>query len=331
MKRICCLAVLLIGLTSLSFAYVQVNLISPTADSSSAAPIHLVAQAQSPGVIMGWAAYIDGQNAWLGAGSPSVDVWIPAALGSHQLVVRAWDGSGSIAGFAAVQITVVPDGLPVPPQNAVVFDKIQQKGNWGSCNSSDCAGGSGKGVYWMAQNQSAPSLSGSSMEIFNSGAWANALWWQKLGANSDKHNFLWDFYFYVGSNYKVSNQALEFDSFQFIDGYNYMMGTECVYPSQIWDTWDEATGHWIHSTIPCPRFAPNTWHHMQLYTTTNASKHQYTYVTLVIDGKSTAVNITANAKYLNWGNNVGVQWQLDENANGSGDYEWVDNAKLTIW
>jgi hypothetical protein len=251
-------------------------------------------------------------------------------MGTHQLFVYAQDNHGTF-GFASVQITVVSDGLPTPPPNAVVFDKIQQRGNWGSCHDPGCAGGSGQGTYWMAQNQATPSLSGSSAEFFNSGAWANALWWQKLGANSNTRNFLWDFYFWVDSNYNVATQALEFDSFQFINGYNYMMGTECVYPSQIWDTWDEASGHWIHSNIPCPHFVPNTWHHMQLYTTTNVNAQQYTFVTMVIDGKSIPMNITGNALYLNWGNNVGVQWQLDQNANGSGVHEWMDNAKLTIW
>ena len=66
--------------------------------------------------------------------------------------------------------------------------------------------------------------------------------------------FLWDFYFYVDSNANASAQALEFDSFQFVNGYNYMMGTECVYPSQLWDTWNESTGHWIHSKHPLPAF-----------------------------------------------------------------------------
>jgi hypothetical protein len=330
MKRVCCLLGLFICLTSFSFANVQVNIISPTSNSSSAAPIHLVANAVGQAVIIGWAAYIDGQVAWTGPAAATVDVWFPVAMGPHQLVVHAWDNHGTF-GTAIVQITVVSDGLPVPPPNAIAFDKIQQNGNWGSCNSSGCAGGSGLGVYWMAQNQSSPALSGSSAEFFNSGAAANALWWQKFGANSNAHNFLWDFYFYVNSNYNVSAQALEFDAFQFVNGYNYMMGTECVYPSQIWDTWDEASSHWIHSSIPCPHFAPNTWHHMQLYTTTNVSKLQYTYVTMVIDGKSIPMNITGNALYLNWGNNVGVQWQLDDNANGSGYHEWMDNAKLTIW
>ncbi len=330
MKRFSCLVGLLICLTSLSFANVQVNLISPTSNSSSAAPIHLVATAVGQAVTIGWQASVDGQVVWTGPAVPSIDTWIPVSMGAHQLVVHAWDSHGTF-GTAIVQITVVSDGLPVPPPNAIMFNNIQRNGNWGSCNSSDCAGGSGQGAYWMAQNQTSPSLSGSSMEFFNSGSWANALWWQKLGGNNNVHNFLWDFFFYVDSNYNVAAQALEFDSFQFINGYNYMMGTECVYPSQIWDTWDEASGHWIHSKISCPRFAPNTWHHMQLYTTTNAGKYQYTYVTMVIDGKSTPVNITGNAKYLNWGNNLGVQWQLDQNANGSGIHEWMDNAKLTIW
>ena len=329
-KRFSCLLGLLFCLSSLSFAKLQVNLISPTSNSSSAAPIHLVANGVGPGVIIGWAAYIDGQLAWSGPGTSSVDVWFPAPMGTHQLVVHAWDGHGTF-GTAIAQVTVVADGLPTPPPNAIVFDKIEQNGNWGSCNSSDCAGGSGQGTYWMAQNQTTPALSGSSAEFFNSGAWANALWWQKLGPNSNMHNLLWDFYFYLDSNANASAQALEFDSFQFINGYNYMMGTECVYPSQIWDTWDEASSHWIHSSIACPHFAPNTWHHMQLYTTTDANKLQYTYVAMVIDGVPIPMNITGNAKNLNWGNNIGVQWQLDLNANGNGYHEWMDNAKLTIW
>jgi hypothetical protein len=70
---------------------------------------------------------------------------------------------------------------------------------------------------------------------------------------------------------------------------------------------------------------------MQLYATTNTTTHQYKYVTIVIDGKSTPMNITQSALYLHWNDNLGVQWQLDVNANGSGYSEWIDNAKLTAW
>ena len=54
-------------------------------------------------------------------------------------------------------------------------------------------------------------------------------------------------------------------------------------------------------------------------------------MTMVIDGQSTPVNITGNALNLNPGDNLGVQWQLDVNANGYGYHEWMDNAKLTVW
>jgi len=317
---------------SSSFATIRLTVTSPIPNSTSSAPLHLVASAVGTAPISGWLVYVDSQLAYQGPGSSGVDTWFPAPVGTHQILVRAVAVSNKIEyADQTMQVNVTPDGLPTPPPNAVVFDNIQQNGGWGSCNSSDCAGGSGLGVYWMAQNQTAPSLSGSSAEFYAAGVWENALWWQKLGNNSNAHNLLWDSYFYLDSNYNISAQALEFDAFQFIAGYNYMIGTECDYGLQVWDTWDELAGHWIHSNIACPRFAPNTWHHLQLYAQTSASTHQYTYVTIVVDGHSTAVDITGNAKYLNWGDNVGVQWQLDDNAIGSGYHEWMDNAKLTVW
>jgi hypothetical protein len=104
-----------------------------------------------------------------------------------------------------------------------------------------------------------------------------------------------------------------------------------VYPSGKWDTWDEASGHWVQSSLTCPKFSPNTWHHIQWYMTTNTSAHTYTYVTLVVDGNSRPVNVTNHAKNLGWGDNLGVQWQLDVNASGQGYHEWIDNATLAIW
>ena len=60
----------------------------------------------------------------------------------------------------------------MPPTNAIVFSNLQQRSGWQSCGSSSCAGGSGTTAYWMAQNQTTPSLSGSSMELQNAGVWA---------------------------------------------------------------------------------------------------------------------------------------------------------------
>ena len=130
MKRFFVVVGLLFCLSSLSFAAVQVNLISPTSNSSSAAPIHIVATANGQAIITGWQASIDGQVVWNGPAAPAIDTWIPAHIGTHQLVVHAWDSHGSL-GSAITQIMVVTDGLPVPPQNAITFSKIEQNGNWG--------------------------------------------------------------------------------------------------------------------------------------------------------------------------------------------------------
>lgn len=330
MRRLPLLAVLLIFACSASFAAVTVTLSSPTNNASSSAPLHLVASAQSPNKITGWVAYADNLIIYTGPALPNIDAFVPITLGAHQLTVRAWDSTGAYSS-QTIKLTVVSDGLPTPPGNATVFDMIHQRGGWASCHDPGCAGGSGQGTYWMAQNQTTPSLSGNSTQFYNSGIWANALFWQKLGPQDTARNFLWDFYFYVDSNYQVSGQALEFDIFQFLSGYNYMMGTQCDYWYQIWDTWDQATGQWLHTSIPCPHFSSNTWHHVQLYTQTLPETKQYKYVTLVVDGKSTPMNIVRKANYLNWSAQVGVQWQLDVNKNGSGYSEWVDNSKLTVW
>jgi hypothetical protein len=183
----------------------------------------------------------------------------------------------------------------------------------------------------MSQNQATPSLGGSSMELFNSGVWANSLWWQKVGANNSATHFLWDFYAQVDDTSATTAQALEFDSFQFVDGYNYMMGSQCNLAAGKWDVWDELNGAWLHTSVPCKTFAPNVWHHIQWYVQRAADTPKYTFVTLVVDGTAYTLNQTYSAKYLGWSDNVGVQYQLDVNATGTGYHEWVDQSTLTIW
>ncbi len=227
---------------------------------------------------------------------------------------------------------VAADGLPTPPPGAIVFSNVDDTSGWNWCNASSCSGGSGHGTYWMAQHQRTPSRDGAATEFYNSGVWENALWFKKLGANDGVHNFLWDFYFQVDDASLNNAQALEFDVFQFVHGYNYMIGTECNYDGgAVWDTWDEATGHWIHTGIPCHKFSANTWHHIQWYMTTNTNNHTYTHVTLVVDGDVKAVNITRPAKNLGWSDNLGAQFQMDDTAGGGAWHEWIDSEKLTVW
>jgi hypothetical protein len=221
--------------------------------------------------------------------------------------------------------------VPTPPASAAVFAHIERMNNWGSCNSSDCSGGSGNGEFWMAVNQSTPSMDGSSMQFHNSGVWGDALWWNKFGPQDNATNFLWDFYFRIEEGATNAAQALEFDSFQFRGGYNYMMGSQCNYASGWWDLWDGANRKWVRSTVACPKFSPGVWHHIQWYTQRVVGSPQYTFVTLVVDGVSYAINQTYSAKDVGWSKNVGVQYQLDVNSSGAAYEMWVDQSKLTVW
>jgi hypothetical protein len=169
------------------------------------------------------------------------------------------------------------------------------------------------------------------MELFNSGVWANSLWWQKVGGHDTASNFLWDFYALADDTSATAAQAFEYDSFQFIGGYNYMFGSQCNLAAAKWDLWDELDGKWVHSSAPCAKFAPNVWHHIQWYIQSNSKDHSYTFVTLVVDGTEYSLNQTYSAKNLGWSSNIGVQYQLDVNATGTGFHEWIDQSTLTIW
>lgn len=304
---------------------------------SDSGSIHVRAAASSSETITGWQIYLDNADVYTGPASGTIDADIHMTEGSHQLVIRAWDASGAY-GSQSVQATVsdpappvVHVGLPVPPATARIFRNVEEATEWGSCNSSRCAGGSGEGTFWHALNQTSPSLDGRSMDIYQDGRWSNALWWHKVGADSQATSFLWDFYVRLEPGSLKAGQALEYDAFQFVDGYNYMIGTECNYAAGVWDTWNEATQRWLHTSIPCEKFAPETWHHIQWYMTTDHKSHTYTYKTLVVDDTLYNLDQTQPAKYLGWHDDVGVQWQLDVNASGTGYHEWIDRSTFTIW
>lgn len=341
MKKYLMLFTVLTAYTCL--AQVTVKLSSPGSGATLSAPFQLNASASSGRPITGWHAYLDGNNVLTAGSTGNISGSVSASQGTHQLVVRAWDSSGSY-GDQTVQINVgsssgsgsppppSTNGLPTPPSAAKVFNNIDEiRTGWSSCLTRSCAGGSGKGSYWQAFNQTTPSLDGSSMEFFRDGVWGNALWWKKFGPIDNATNMLWDFYVRLDQASLSNAQSLEFDMFQFVNGYNYMIGTQCVYAAGKWDTWSEKAGNWIRTNIPCTKFPANTWHHIQWYVKMNHANHSYTYVTLVVDGQVYNLNQTQYAKNLGWSHNIGVQWQLDVNANGNGYHEWVDKAKLTVW
>jgi hypothetical protein len=149
----------------------------------------------------------------------------------------------------------------------VVFDDVQNTKNTGSCDAASCSGGSGSGTSWVTFNQTTPSLSGSSTEFLNSGAGFDTLWYWHLGANNAVNNIELDFELMVDSASQTGTQAFENGPQQYVGGYKYSMTMQCEYSTQVWRVWDQATNGWQATSVACPHWSPNVWHHVQMYIT----------------------------------------------------------------
>ncbi len=311
-----------------------VTVLSPYNGASVGSPVTFQASATSPNGIAGWVVYIDGSNAYqVDNYSNSLTASVSVGGGSHSVYIRAWDrvsGYGTSPTFSINVGSTSSSVLPTPPSTATVFNHIEDMSGFKSC-SANCAGGTSTTNYWMAQWQGSPSMDGSSVQFFNGGsAWANVLWYKSLGAYNWATNFLWDFYIYFDSTTIANLHTAEYDLYQAINGIELMIGSQCNFGLGRWDVWNQATNQWIGTSVPCNRFSPGAWHHIQWYLK-RVSSNQYKYVTLVVDGTPYSVNQTYYGNYQGWSDTLGVQWQLDLGGSGVDAHEWVDKAKLSIW
>lgn len=238
-----------------------------------------------------------------------------------------------------------------PPSNATVFANLDDSSSgWGQCTGS-CAGGTTASTYYIAQFQTTPSLDGSSTNLHVDGpAWTDALFWNKLGPHNNYKNFQTDFWFMVDKNASQIGQALEFDTFQFNSGTEYMFGTQCDYATGTWDVWNQKQGRWISlSTLPCAKFAPDVWYHIT-WSFHRTSRKQVSYDSLrVMQYDSTGTVVVADHAYSvnmvelagpmpsGWSDDMGVQFQTDLNGQAgttgfpSTVNTWIEKVTLTAW
>jgi hypothetical protein len=235
--------------------------------------------------------------------------------------------------FSPAPAPAKPSGaLPAPPQNAIVFDQIQNDSDgWKDC--SLCAEGThSTDNFWMAPFQSSPSMTGSSRELFVGGpTWTNVLYIKTIPGNSAASHFLWDFYFYLDPTSAANVWATEFDLWQVVGGREFMIGSQCAVGDGHWDTWDQNHNKWITISIPCPRWTPSTWHHVQWFVERLVGTDQYRYDTLVVDGEVHNINQIYETSPTAWSDAIGIQWQLDQSSTGVPLHQWIDNVKLTVW
>jgi hypothetical protein len=215
-----------------------------------------------------------------------------------------------------------------------VFSKIESMTGWGQCASAACSGTNG-GVLWTAQNITSPSLDGSSTEFYAGGsAYADMLHWKNLGANLSTTKFIYEVWFYVDNPNAAG--AFEFDYLQINSGKKYNFSSQCdYYYGSVWDVWDGAGKHWVHTGMKCPKFTANTWHHYKMYGEIIPSTGQTHYFNIWLDGVDSIPSNTyayQKAETTNWPNNATVQVQEDLTNNpGAGLHQWVDNVTLYVW
>jgi hypothetical protein len=298
--------------------------------------VQVVATAYSASAVTGWIIYVDDAIAFQSNYSTdTLSHTLTLSNGKHLIYARAWtyDGFGT-SDTEMIQVGPQPAisaALPTPPPNATVLSQIQDTSDgWKDC--SLCAAGTNDTTnYWMAPFQSSPSMTGSSRELYADGLpWTNVLFIKTMPGTSSASHFLWDFWVYHDPTSAANIWSSEFDLWQTLGGREFMMGSQCDFGDGYWDTWDSANDRWIENGVPCPRWAPNTWHHIQWYVE-RIGPAQYRYDTLVVDGRTYGFNQVWAVNPTTWGDAVGIQWQLDQSADGDPIHQWIDNVKLTLW
>ena len=268
-------------------------------------------------------------NAKVGTPSPSDP---PAtASGSNSGGGTTSSGNTSSSAPAPAPQAQSSSALPTPPANATVLDQIQRTtDSWSSC--SICAQGTNDtDNYWMAQNQSSPSMTGNSSQFYIGGPpWSNALFSKTYHDYGDTTHFLWEFYIYWDGTTMANIWTAEADFWQSVGGQEFMIGSQCNFGDGYWDIWDSKNKQWLHSGVTCGRMAAGQWHHIQWYME-RLGTSQYRYNTLVVDGQAYPINRTFSPNPTNWPDTMGIQWQVDQSSSGVDLHEWVDNVKLTVW
>lgn len=320
----------------------------------SKSPAQVVASAQGGHAITGWGIYVDSAPVFRqDTSATKISESIAISEGKHQVIARAWDNTGSYASATAsvdIQSTSPSSSgfnnagssasslIPTPPSSAKYFSNIDQISDWIACSA--CANSGTATSYWFKQGVGSPSLDGSSMETYikgSYGTWADDLFVRKFGDQTWARNiefsmnFLWNAPKTKQANGAYVVQAIEFDARMLIADFKYLFGTQCNYGYGTWDIWSNTDRHWQHTSIPCQKWGPNSWHKVTWYFTIDDTNKTLHYVALQVDGVQYSVNREMAAGSVPYNKEFLIQFEQDTDQNGDPWYLWADKIQVALW
>jgi len=266
----------------------------------------------------------------------SINTLIFVAPGQHTVEVMAEDKQGYISA-TILNVTVTSQ----PSQYAI--SGIQNMPGWQSC-AADFPTGSGRDgqvcasgnpeppTSSMTEGQSSPAMDGKSAKFTMGGpnGYSNELYFNAIAGGSSVSHFTYDLYFYIDN--PDAPQALEFDTNQTFGGYRWVWGSECNFNGEkppMWDIWDDASGIWRESSVPCNRFPANTWVH--LVWQFERVGNQVHYISLQVGDQTYNVDTYYNNQ-VDWTlEEIDVAFQMDLEQPPIPYNVWLDEVNLTAW
>jgi len=319
-----------------------VHVTSPADNSTVSSPASFVATGTTSCAkgVASIGVYVNDQLVYVQQGS-TLNTQLSLASGTQKTVVEEWDNCGN-ASFVPLSVTV--------QGNEHLLANLQASGGWNGwgelapvyniCNAP-CPG-----VTWsMAKHVSSPSLSGNATALTLGGStpYSDVLWSiPLLGQNTTQgipdsahtllpalHNFTYDAYFY-GSNLEAT-QVLEFDISMYMKGLGFLWGTQCrIAGGHEWDTWNDATAHWVPTGIACDP-VNNGWNHVTVQVQREAD-NTLLYQSISLNGVTANLDKTTPPFSVPggwWG--VTANYQMDGNYKQSSNTTYLDNFSLSYW
>ena len=248
---------------------------------------------------------------------------VSTPAGPHTIHIKVWNDKGGVCVTdVAITVAAADSFSSIVPSNAASVSQIQVVGSWTQIHDGGTPGSSSGAMSIV----SSPSLTGAG-RLFNTvfSYYGGQRYSAQFGDDTTSTNFFYDTWVYVEGNANGFSN-LEFDLNQTLsNGLTIVMGFQCDSWIGRWDAAVNAgsptafNDTWSHTAATCNihNWAPNTWHHVQVWFSHDTSGW-VTYHSVWFDGAEQALNTALFSGYLlGWGPALVTNFQIDGSSSGT--------------